>query len=57
LVLLNLDCPQSLDALRLGVVVALVRILFDLGYAEGEEREGQEFEAVFSRDAVVDFWK
>lgn len=43
--LLNLDGPQALCAvLRLGVVVAFVRV--DFAYAEGEEREWEELEDV-----------
>jgi hypothetical protein len=57
LVLLDLDCPQALDALRLGVVVALVRIFVDLGDSECEERKRKELEAVLGGGAVVDFGK
>jgi hypothetical protein len=39
-VLLDLDCPQTLDALRLGVVVAIVRMVVDLCDSQREEREG-----------------
>ena len=55
LVLLNLDSPQSLDALGLGVVVPFVCVVVDFGDAESEEREREEFEDVFGGCAVVYF--
>lgn len=59
LLLLNLDGPESLDALDLvrsrGVVVAFMGI--DFGDTEGEHGEGQQLEAVLERCAVGDFWE
>lgn len=57
LVLLDLDVPETLDALLLAVVVALVTgcVAVDFGDAECEEGEREQFECIFGRGAVVDF--
>jgi hypothetical protein len=59
LVLLNFDVPQALDALLLAVVVAFVAwsIAVDFIDAECEEGEGEQFEGILGRGAVVDFRK
>lgn len=55
LVLFDLDGPQALDALGLGVVVALVRVFVDLVDAEGKQGQREEFEGVLGGCAVRDF--
>lgn len=57
--LLDLDVPEALDVLLLGVVVALMswRITLDLGDTERKEGEREELERVLSRCAVRDFRK
>ena len=55
--LLNLDGPQSLDALGLGVVAALVFVLVGLGYPECKQRKRQQLETVLCCYAVMDFWE
>ena len=56
MLLLDLDCPETLDPLRLvcpwGVVVSFMGI--DFGHSEGEEREGKELERIFEGGAVGD---
>jgi hypothetical protein len=48
LLLLDFDVPEALDALLL----LLLGCGFDLGYAEGEEGHGQQFECVFGAGAI-----
>jgi len=56
LLLLDLDGPETLDALRLvgagSVAVTLMRV--DLGDAQREQRHGQQLECVFEGGAVGD---
>ena len=54
--LLNADSPQALDALGLCVIVTIVGLFrVDLGDAEGEQGEREQFECVLGGGAVVDF--